>query len=144
MNEGLNVEANGKKAGTIAAMNTDKIERVMATIRHGIAEEVFDAIDDDGAFEQARDLRQTLCRLELQCAELSALMPHNAEKYQWQLGEEIRAIENRVAVLMKAFPWNFIHEHFDACVMKLVCANNRRALGLENSAIGIRQSAISS
>lgn len=93
----------------------ERLPLVMATIRHRVAETIFDAVDDDGAFAEARDWRQQIEALERQCAELSALMPHNADRYAWQLGDEIRAIEQRVAGRLNEFPWNFIHEHFHEC-----------------------------
>jgi hypothetical protein len=98
-------------------MNTDeRLLRVMTTVRHGLAEQIFDAIEDEESAQDAQELRREVARLERQCAELCELLPHNANKYQWQLGEEMRAIEKRVEVKMKQFPWNFIHEHYFECL----------------------------
>jgi YesN/AraC family two-component response regulator len=77
-------------------MNTDeRLLRVMTTVRHGLAEQIFDAIEDEESAQDAQELRREVARLERQCAELC---------------------EKRVEVKMKQFPWNFIHEHYFECL----------------------------
>ena len=94
---------------------SERLPMVMATIYHRVAEEVFDAINDDDAAQEARDFRKEWRELERQCSELCQLMPHNSDKYGLQFSEQLRDIEVRVCRKLDEFPWNFIHEHFHEC-----------------------------
>lgn len=100
----------------------ESLELVMGMIGCFEADGIFEAIDDEAALDQCREIREDLQRLAVQCEGLCELMPHNADKYRFQLGEEERAIEARVAKLMMCYPWKYLAQHAgsfspDSCVV---------------------------